>query len=174
MLVTLWDGCSGAFSGARKNGSSLQDMSGAGWGREAGGGGAAACGGAAGLAGALKNWVKPPSAESEIPGEENPLARDDPEEGTDPTKVAEDGGAGRGGSSVLRGGVWGGVTPETKMRVNSPGGWSLGAGCGVGDEGALNTAVGASVAGWARGAGGGTGRGACELNIWVNSPWPPP
>jgi hypothetical protein len=83
MLVTLWDGCSGVFSGARKNGSSLQDMSGAGWGREGGGGGgAAAWGGGAGLAGALKNWVKPPSAESEIPGEENPLARVDPEGGT--------------------------------------------------------------------------------------------
>jgi len=84
MLVTLWDGCSGAFCGARKNGSSLQDVSGAGWGRGGGvGGGAAACGGGAGLAGALKNWVKPPSAESEIPGEENPLARVDPGEGTD-------------------------------------------------------------------------------------------
>ncbi len=168
MLVTLWDGCSGVFSGARKNGSSLQELSGAGWGREGGGGGAGAadCGGGAGLAGALKNWVKPPSAESEIPGEENPLARD-PEEGTDPRKVADDMGAGRGGSSTLRdGGVCGGVTPETKMRVNSPGGWSGAAGGGPGYEGALNTAVGASVAGWA---GGGAGRGACELNIWVNS-----
>jgi hypothetical protein len=134
MLVTLWDGCSGDFSGARKNGSSLQDGSAAGSRREGGGGGGTVdCGGEAGLAGALKNWVKPPSAESDIPGEENPLARDDPEEGTDPTKVAEDGGAGRGGSSTgLRGGVWGGVTPETKMRVNSPGGWSGGAGGGPG------------------------------------------
>jgi hypothetical protein len=103
MLVTLWDGCSGVFSGARKNGSSFQDGSGAGWGRGGGVGGAADCGGGAGRAGALKNWVKPPSAESEIPGEENPLARDCPEEGTDPMKVAEDRGAGRGGSSTVRG-----------------------------------------------------------------------
>jgi hypothetical protein len=154
MLVTLWDGCSGVFSGARKNGSSFQDASGAGCGREGcgGGGGAADCGGEAGLAGALKNCVKPPSAESEIPGEENPLARDDPEEGADPKKVAEDSGAGRGESSAGRGGAdCGGVTPETKMRVNSPGCWSGGEGggpCGgLGYEGALNTAVGASVGG---------------------------
>jgi hypothetical protein len=106
MLVTLCDGCSGVFSGARKNGSSFQDVSGVGWGLEGcGGGGAADCGGGAGLAGALKNWVKPPSAESEIPGEENPLAREGPGEGTDPRKVAEDRGAGRGGSSTLRGGA---------------------------------------------------------------------
>jgi hypothetical protein len=106
MLVTLWDGCSGGFSGARKNGSSLHELSGAGWGRigGGGGGGAADCGGELGLAGALKNWVKPPSAESEIPGDENPLARDGPEEGTDPRKVAEDRGAGRGGSSTVRAG----------------------------------------------------------------------
>jgi hypothetical protein len=104
MLVTLWDGCSGAFSGARKNGSSLHALSGAGCGRGGGGGGAADCGGGAGLAGALKNCVKPPSAESEIPGDENPLARDEPEEGTDPRKVAEDRGAGRGGSSTVRAG----------------------------------------------------------------------
>ena len=178
MPVTLCEDDSGAgvFSAARKNGSSLQDASGAGWGRGGGGadGGAADCGGETGLAGALKNCVNPPSAESDTPGDENPLARDGPDDGTDPMNVAEDMGAGRWGSSLLRGGgVWvdGGVTSETKMRVNSPGGWSGTAGGGVGYEGALNTAVGASVAGWT---GGGAGRCPCELNIWVNSPCPVP
>lgn len=156
MFVTLGEGPSGVedFSGARKNGSSFQDIS-------AAGGGVAGRGGGAGGAGApclgevLKNWVKPPSAdaESDAPGEENPFDFDG----------LGDGGAGRGVSSGGRAvGVNAGVPPETMMRVNSPGPGS--AGCG-----AFSTWVGASFGG----ADGGAGRCPKELNICVNSPGAP-
>lgn len=117
MLVTLGEAFSGVddFSAGRKNGSSFHDVSGGGGfeGRSAGGG-TEDCAGAGGRAGeALKNWVKLPSAEAEsdTPGEENPLARDGP----------ADGGAGRAASSTgLAGGVKDGFTAGTKIRVNSP------------------------------------------------------
>ena len=84
MLVTPGDAWSGVcvLSAGRKKGSSAGDNSRAGWGRGGGGGrgAGAADGGGAGLAGVLKNCVKLPSgdAESEAPGEENPLAREGP------------------------------------------------------------------------------------------------
>jgi hypothetical protein len=100
----------------------------------------------------LKNCVKPPSAEAEsdTPGDEKPLAR---------------GATARGVSSEGReGGVYPGVTPETKIRVNSPPPASAGGGCG----GPFTTCVdtrGASLA-----AGGAAGRGPMLLNSDVNSP----
>jgi len=117
----------------------------------------AAAGGATGdapdgRAALLKNCVKLPSpeAESEIPGDEKPLEREGP----------DDGGAGRGASSAPRAG--GGVTPETKTRVNS-----LWPPSPVGG-GPLTTCV--ATWGGSFGAGGAAGRCAIELNICVNSP----
>jgi hypothetical protein len=125
MLVTLGEGGSAddGLAGGLKNGSSFQEMSAAGGG--AGGKGLEDWTGTAGRGdgladGVLNNWVKPPSgwvkpppadAESEVPGDENPLEREG---------GGED-GAGRGESSPapdLAGA--GGADPETKMRVNSP------------------------------------------------------
>jgi len=164
MLVTLGEGPSGVglFWGRRKNGSSFHELStadgGGGAADGAGGadreallkncvklpsadapagggvaGGAGGGGGVAGREGPLKNCVKLPSAdaESETPGEENPLEREGPEEG----------GAGRGVSSEGRaGGAWGGVIPETMIRVKSPGPGSAG-GC----DGPLTTCVDTST-----------------------------
>jgi hypothetical protein len=82
MPVTLVAGCDGGadFSAGRKNGSFFHEVSSAG-GRGGGGAGATDGTGVAGLEapGAgdeLKNCVNPPpaDAESEVPGEENPLA----------------------------------------------------------------------------------------------------
>src|SRR4051812_26822268 len=150
MLVTLGEEPAGAeaFSGGRKNGSSFHDVSaggraeGGGAGAGAGaelrggllnncvklpserdaGGGAAGVGGAAGRGGLLKSCVAPPSAdtESDTPCEEKPFAREGPDDGT-----------GRGVSSDGREtGAWPGITPGTKMRVNSPGAASAGDGGG--------------------------------------------
>ena len=117
MLVTLGDPPSGegAFSAGQKNGSFFHELStggGAGAGCT-GGGGVDDCAGAAGRGALLKNWVKLPStdAEPETPGVEKPFEPDGP----------DDGGAGRGVSSNGRaGGAYAGVTPETKIFVNSP------------------------------------------------------
>lgn len=75
--------------------------------------GAGAGGGAGGRCALPNNWVTLPSAdaESDAPGDEKPLEREGP----------EDAGAGRSASSEGRAvGAGVGVTPETKMRVNSP------------------------------------------------------
>ena len=162
MPVTLGDAASGAegFSTGLKNGSFFQELS-------MGGGGAAGCGGggvgaddctgAAGRGALLKNCVKPPSAEAEpeTPGVEKPLDPDGP----------EDGGAGRGVSSDGRaGGVYAGVTPETKIFVNSP--------CAAldGDGGGPFTTWVATWGGACLWGGVAAGRGFMELNICVNSP----
>ena len=161
MLVTLGDAASGAedFSTGRKNGSFFHESStgGAVAGCRGGGGGAEDCTGAAGRGALLKNCVKLPSAdaEPETPGVENPFEPDGP----------EDGGAGRGVSSAGRaGGVYAGVTPETKIFVNSPCPGLEGAGGGP-----FTTWV-ATWGGACLGAGGTAGRGFIELNICVNSP----
>jgi hypothetical protein len=169
ILVTLGEPVSGAedFSTGRKNGSSIHELSaGGGTAGRAGAGGADEGAGVAERGGLLKNWVKLPSAaaESETPGVEKPLAGgvlgEAGREGGRPEK-----GPGRGVSSGARGGgVCEGVTPETKMRVNSPGSWAAG-GC----AGPLTTCVGTCA--WASlGGPGAAGRGFNELNICVNSP----
>jgi hypothetical protein len=83
-LVTLGEPCEeGGFSGALKIGSLLNGISRLNGGGAVGRGDAdcpAADGpGTEGEGAALKNWVKLPSAdaESEAPGEENPLAREE-------------------------------------------------------------------------------------------------
>jgi hypothetical protein len=127
ILVTLGDADSGveAFSTGRKKGSFFHELStggGAAADGDAGLGGGGDCAGAPGREALLKNWVKPPSpdAEPETPGVENPFEPDGP----------ADGGVGRGDSSDGRtGGVYAGVTPDTKIFVNSPCPWSAGA-CG--------------------------------------------
>ena len=188
MLVTLGDPAGAeVFSGGLKNGSSFQELSargaagGGGAGAAAGvelrgvllknwvklpsedaaggGAGAAGAGGAAGLGALLKSCVRPPSAdtESDTPCEEKPLAREGPDEVT-----------GRGVSSDGReGGMFPGVTPGTKIRVNSP--------CVASDGGGgpfttcVDTCGNGSLAGVAA-----AGRGPMELNICVNSPGPDP
>ena len=152
--MTLGEGPSAGFSGGRKKGSFFQDDS-AGCGAGAAGGGEGGTGADA-RGGLLKNWVKPPSAESDAPGDENPLAFDGPAEG----------GAGRGVSSDGRdGGVNEGVTLETKMRVKSP---APGSGGGCCDP--LTTCVDACGGASLGGVAGGAGRVPRELNISVNSP----
>lgn len=111
--------------------------------------------GTGGRRGLLKNWVKPPSpeAESDTPGEENPLEREGPA-----------GVPGRGDSSEGRaGGVYDGV-PGTKILVNSPGAPS-----GDGCAGPLTTCV-ASWGGASRAGGVAAGRWAALLKTCVNSP----
>ena len=178
MLVTLGEGASvdDGLAGGLKNGSSFQEVSTV----DGGSGGkgledwTGAAGRGDGLAdGVLNNWVNPPSgwvkpppadAESEVPGDENPLEREG---------GGED-GTGRGESSPAPGLAGaGGADPETKTRVNSPPPCSTG-GCG----GPFTTAVALCGTGGVSRAGLGAGDGVCraprELNIWVNSPGPAP
>jgi hypothetical protein len=134
MLVTVGEEVSVAedLSTGRKNGSSFHELSAAGAGATARGRtGVDDGGGVAERGELLKNCVKLPSAaaESEIPGVEKPLARTGLEDAGPDDGPGK--GPGRGVSSEGRGaGVGGGVTPETKMRVNSPGAWSAGGAAG--------------------------------------------
>ena len=167
MLVTLGEDSDGVevFSAGPKKGSFFQ----AEFAAAAGGGGAG--GGAAGRGEScrpafLKSWVKLPSAdaESDVPGEENPLDFDGP----------AGGGAGRNGSSAGRDDdAWGGVFPETKMRVNSPAPCS-GGGCGPLTTWVLTFTPGEKgcCGGASRDGDGGGVAGRCpmELKICVNSP----